>query len=231
MARQGRISLGEQVYRALRRDLAAGELTPTERLAEEPLARAYGVSRTPVREALARLVADGTVERHPDGLYPRRPTLEELDELFELRIILEMQGIQRVHAEPERRYHRAVLEQQLEIWQRWRRDLPAPDAALITADEQFHTAVLGAAGNSALATALDDVHLRIRPIRGLDPPSEVRVAAMTAAHVQLLQHLLAGDLDLARPALLAHISHSRAHILARAREARSLTRLGQALRD
>ncbi|MFJ4653101.1 GntR family transcriptional regulator [Nocardia sp. NPDC088792] len=87
--------LSERVYRSLQRDLAAGVLVPTERLREERLAETYGVSRTPVREALARLYADGLLERNPDGLYPYRPRVDELGDLYELRIILEARGIQR----------------------------------------------------------------------------------------------------------------------------------------
>ncbi|WP_280506538.1 GntR family transcriptional regulator, partial [Nocardia farcinica] len=96
MARRGRVPLGEQVYHRLRHDLATGAVVPTERLGEERLAEAYGVSRTPVREALTRLQADGLVERHADGLYPYRPRLEELDDLYELRVTLEARGIHRV---------------------------------------------------------------------------------------------------------------------------------------
>ncbi|WP_280510397.1 GntR family transcriptional regulator, partial [Nocardia farcinica] len=96
MARRGRVPLGEQVYHRLRHDLATGAVVPTERLGEERLAEAYGVSRTPVREALTRLQADGLVERHADGLYPYRPRLEELDDLYELRVTLEAWGIHRV---------------------------------------------------------------------------------------------------------------------------------------
>lgn len=87
--------MSERVYRSLQRDLAAGVLVPTERLREERLAETYGVSRTPVREALARLYADGLLERNPDGLYPYRPRVDELGDLYELRIILEARGIQR----------------------------------------------------------------------------------------------------------------------------------------
>ncbi|MCU1642219.1 MAG: hypothetical protein JWN03_2494 [Nocardia sp.] len=100
MVRRGRIPLSERVYRALQRDLAAGVLVPTERLGEERLAETYGVSRTPVREALARLFADGLLERHPDGFYPYRPRVDELGDLYELRIVLEARGIQRLQTTP-----------------------------------------------------------------------------------------------------------------------------------
>jgi DNA-binding GntR family transcriptional regulator len=262
MARRGRISLGEQVYRSLLRDLAAGVLVPTERLAEERLAEAYGVSRTPVREALARLLADGMLERRTDGLYPYRPRLDELGDLYELRIVLEARGIQRIHhgepaaepagadpAEPAPTgsalpgaqprgglpatpsHDQLAVRRELDAWRRLRDDPPDTGTVLIAADEQFHTALLAAAGNSALADALATVHARIRPIRSLDPLTPARIATMTADHITIAEQILAGDLDAALVTLIGHIAHSRAHVLARAREALRLTRLGQALRD
>lgn len=82
--------LREQVYRSIRNDLMSGQIAPSERLGEERLAHLYGVSRTPVREALAKLESDGLVERDEHGLFPYRPHLDELGGLYELRILLEV---------------------------------------------------------------------------------------------------------------------------------------------
>ncbi|MGV9665709.1 GntR family transcriptional regulator [Nocardia niigatensis] len=251
-ARRGRIPLSERVYRSLQRDLAAGTLVPTERLGEERLAETYGVSRTPVREALARLLADGLLERQTDGLYPYRPRVDELGDLYELRIVLEARGIQRLQATeaafpeplataavpPVAAAHPAValhdkgaVERELDIWRRVREHPPEPGAELIAADERFHTTLLLAAGNSALADALSTVHARVRPVRALDMPTPARIAAMAADHITLAEHLLAGDLDSALRTLLAHLTSSRAHVLTRARRALELTKLGQAVRE
>ncbi|MFJ1459533.1 GntR family transcriptional regulator [Nocardia sp. N2S4-5] len=261
MARRGRISLGERVYRALRRDLAAGLVAPTARLGEERLAESYGVSRTPVREALARLLADGLVERHDDGLYPFRPRLDDLGDLYELRITLEARGVRRIRfaarqgipsdtpvygdvdrfapigpiaavPQPNTASHdKQAVRRELDTWLGLRDDPPDPGTALIAADEQFHTTLLAAAGNAALADALTAVHTKVRPIRSLDIPTPERIARMTAGHIAIAEQILADELDLALHTLLSHILSSRAHVLVRARQALELTRLGQALRD
>ncbi|WP_067568600.1 GntR family transcriptional regulator [Nocardia acidivorans] len=251
MARRGRIPLSDRVYSALRRDLAAGVLAPTDRLGEERLAETYGVSRTPVREALARLYADGLLERHTDGLYPYRPRVDELGDLYELRIVLEARGIQRLQRTPaglgDLDTHRngisyanrstpllhdtAALRGELELWRHLRDNPPEPGAALITADEQFHSALLAAAGNSALADALATVHARVRPVRAIDMPTAERVAAMTEDHIAIAESLLEGDLESALRTLLAHLTSSRAHVLTRARRALELTKLARAVRE
>ena len=245
MPRRGRVPLSERVYHSLRHDLAVGAIVATERLGEERLAETYGVSRTPVREALARLQADGLVERHADGLYPYRPRLEELDNLYELRIVLEQRGIQRVldtvsgssasaipTAEPNSPAHDLTsVRAELERWRELRDAPPEPGPALVAADEQFHLTLLSAAGNTALAEALTAVYVRVRPLRTLDLPTPERIAIMAAEHISVAEQLLSGDPSTALRTLIAHIDSSRTHVLARAQQAMRLTKLGQAMRD
>ncbi|MEU6585122.1 FCD domain-containing protein [Nocardia sp. NPDC046763] len=124
-----------------------------------------------------------------------------------------------------------AVERELDIWRRVREHPPEPGAELIAADERFHTTLLLAAGNSALADALSTVHARVRPVRALDMPTPGRIAAMAEDHIALAEHLLAGDLDTALRTLLAHLTSSRAHVLTRARRALELTKLAQAVRE
>ncbi|MFZ2238224.1 MAG: GntR family transcriptional regulator, partial [Gordonia amarae] len=77
----------------MRRDLAAGEFDPGTKLGEERLADRYRVSRTPVREALARLISDGLIERRGNILYPVRPRLDGLAEYYDARALIEIAGI------------------------------------------------------------------------------------------------------------------------------------------
>ncbi|MFC8044197.1 GntR family transcriptional regulator [Nocardia sp. NPDC057353] len=274
-----RIPLREQVYDALRRDLAGGALPATERLREERLAAGYGVSRTPVREALARLLADGLVQRQADGLYPFRPRLDELDNLYELRLVLEARGLQRAlpasaaaglatgHAASagaatghgagiaagagaasgpwtaaagERRGDGArtlpvhdlePVRAELAVWLALRDDPPEPGPALVAADERFHSTLLRAAGNPALADALHAVYERVRPVRTMDLPGPERIAVMTAEHIAVAEHVLAGELDAALRALVIHIDTSRAHVRLRAEQALEFTKLARAVRD
>ncbi|MFC4126108.1 GntR family transcriptional regulator [Nocardia rhizosphaerae] len=230
MPRRGRVSLAERVYEALREDLATGALPSAERLRAERLAKRYGVSRTPVREALARLQADGLIQRHADGLYLYRPRLAELDELFELRIVLEARGFQRVSGGSAGHDLHAVGTE-LAHWLDYRDTPPEPGTALVAADERFHIELLRSAGNSALAEALAALHVRVRPVRTMDMPTADRIAAMTADHITIAEQVLAGEPELALRSLTAHIATSRAHVRVRAEQAIAFTKLGRAVRD
>ncbi|MFR9752895.1 GntR family transcriptional regulator [Nocardia sp. 004] len=225
-----RIPLRELVYESLRRDLATGAIAPTQRLGEERLAESYGVSRTPVREALARLQADGLVERQPDGLYPYRPRLDELDQLYELRIVLEARGMQRLQTH-EPTHNLDPVRVELDTWRALRDNPPEPGPALVAADEKFHTTLLAAAGNAALADALSAVYVRVRPVRTLDVPTPERIATMSAEHIAIAELLLAGAVGTASNTLIAHIDTSRTHVRARAEHALLLTKLAGAVRN
>ncbi|MBI1203441.1 MAG: GntR family transcriptional regulator [Rhodopseudomonas sp.] len=82
-------SLSEQIYQRLRFQLRAGSFAPGERLVESNLAQQLAVSRSPVREALSRLTADGLLESHGNGFRVAMPTAEDMQEIFEMRRLLE----------------------------------------------------------------------------------------------------------------------------------------------
>ncbi|MGW5309099.1 GntR family transcriptional regulator [Nocardia thailandica] len=204
MARGRRVPLTERVYDALRHDLAAGLLDDTP-LRTERLAARYGVSRTPVREALARLEADGVVRRRDGVLVLFRPDPAELADLYELRTVLESRGFQRIVLGRRLTGHDlTAVGGELRRWLAYRDEPPATAAAAVAADEQFHTALLRAAGNAALVDALAAVHLRLRPIRAAALTRE-RVAAMIGEHIAIAELVVAGESDRAHTALATHI--------------------------
>ncbi|MGK2882076.1 MAG: GntR family transcriptional regulator [Mycobacterium sp.] len=223
-------NLADRVFVALRGDLMSGKIAPTERLAENSLADRYDVSRTPVREALARLLADGLIERRERGLYPYRPRLEDLDGLYELRITLELRGIVRIQEDPEKQHDATILEPELQRWTAFRTNSPGPDAGFVADDERFHNTLLSASGNSALVSALEMVNARIRPIRMFDYLTEDRMSATITEHIEVAEHVLEGRLSQAREALLVHIDGSRKVAIQRSSEALSMANIVLALR-
>lgn len=224
-------TLRERVYRALRGDLMSGRIGPSERLGEERLAEMYGVSRTPVREALARLQADGLVERDEQGLFPYRPRLDDLADLYELRITLEMRGIRRILGGDTGTHDPAVLGPELDLWYGYRKDTPEPDAGFVALDEQFHITLLASSGNGALVDALANVNAKVRPVRMFDYLTPDRMAATVAEHIAVAELVLDGHLQRAHDALLAHIDESRAVVIERAQQALAMARMANAVRD
>ncbi|MFZ2526349.1 MAG: GntR family transcriptional regulator [Rhodococcus sp. (in: high G+C Gram-positive bacteria)] len=221
----------DRVYRALRDDLMSGRMGPDDRLGEERLAALYGVSRTPVREALARLVSDGLVERRDHYLFPYRPRFDDLADLYELRILLETHGIRRAIDDPGIRHDPDVLGPELDRWYARRTDLPEPDAGFVVLDEQFHLVLLAASGSAALCDSLASVNAKVRPVRMFDYLTPDRMAATVEEHILVAELLLDGRLEDAHRVLLDHIDTSRTVVIRRAEQARTLARLAHAVRD
>ncbi|WP_301849074.1 GntR family transcriptional regulator [Rhodococcus pyridinivorans] len=221
----------ERVYKALRDRLMSGTPSPDERLSEERLAEQYGVSRTPVREALARLVSDGLVERRDQGLYPYRPRFDDLADLYELRTTLELRGIRRALDGESVRHDPDVLGPELDRWYEIREEPPEPDAGFVTLDERFHMTLLAASGNRALCDALASVNAKVRPVRMFDYLTPDRIVATVVEHIEVAELVLADKLDDAHDLLLAHIDTSRSVVVRRAEEARAFARMARAVRD
>ena len=211
----------DQAYLALKARLLRGEFLFGVRLAESRLATLLEVSRTPVREALSRLHAEGLVDRHPQGGYcPAAPDLPTVRELYEVRFALEVEAIGR----PVRSgtpHDPAALAELREDWE----ELDPPEVAeddgevdpdFVLLDEDFHVRLAAAAGNLALAELLARVNERIRLVRMQDFLSPSRVARTIEQHLGIVDALDDGQADLARARLVAHFDESFAVVEERA---------------
>ncbi|WP_051196465.1 GntR family transcriptional regulator [Jonesia quinghaiensis] len=219
------VSRRQQVYHQLRSDLMSGVFSPYTRLTEERVAQRYEVSRTPVREALARLLADGLIEKRDGSLFMHMPSFAELTNLYELRITLEQQGIVRAISDPTIHHDRARLETELSRWV----DLDAsgrePSASFVAEDELFHRTLLDAAGNPSITATLDQVNARIRAVRMYDYLTEDRLDATISEHMGILDLVLSGKLPAALEALREHVGVSKDVVMERAARALAMAQL------
>ncbi|WOF23231.1 GntR family transcriptional regulator [Microbacterium betulae] len=220
-----RMPARRRVYEALRAELLTAAVSPFQRFTEEDVAERFSVSRTPVRDALARLEADGLLVKRSGALYRYMPTLEEFTELYELRILLESHGIDRAMSDPTIRHSQTVLEQEMAVWQERAERTIEPDPGFVDADEQFHVELLRAAGNAQLVQALQRVNRRIRPIRMHDYLTQDRVDATVAEHLEIIELTLRGRLHEARDTLRRHIGLSQSVVQARAARAMQIAQM------
>ncbi len=212
-------SLREHVYQRLRDEILNGRVSPRERLTEPKLSKAFEVSRTPVREALSRLLSDGLVERTDFGYAVVVPSLAALRDLYELRITLELRGIARAIENPQVHHDRGVLGDELTRWQALRDAVPDPDPSFVVLDEGFHRALSQASGNAQLTDALVTVNQKIRAVRMHDFIEDERIAATIEEHMEILDLVLADRLGEALTALHKHVGESLEVVMERASHA------------
>ncbi|WP_327111735.1 GntR family transcriptional regulator [Nocardia sp. NBC_01730] len=207
--------LRDVVYAALRRELMNGDIKFGERLTEPKLSARFGISRTPIREALTVLCSDGLLQREEYGFSPVRPSIPLIRDLYELRITLELGGLQRAMTNPAVVHDQELLEAEHAAWLELRAAPPEQEPGFVVRDEEFHVTLLTAAGNAEMVRALKAVNSRIRHVRMYDFMVNNRIETTIAEHLGILDAVLADDLSLAYRLLHTHIGESLDVVLER----------------
>lgn len=225
LTKEEKLSISEKTYYELRQKLMNGEVDPRNRLVEDTLSRELGVSRTPIREAIVRLHADGLLDRRSNGYFIRTLDFIEVRDLYEYRIALEFWAINRIIENPDLNYDLSKLEDLKDLWRALEVNQPKPGPDFVLMDEAFHIDLCAASGNAQITAALESVNIRIRPVRIYDYHNNERVNSTIAEHLQILDCILAGNLDQARKLLRRHVGESLEVVEDRA--LRSLTNLAR----
>ena len=181
-----------------------GEFGPGERLDEVQLATHFGVSRTPIREALMQLSAIGLVEIRPRrGAVVVDPGPERVFEMFE--VMAELEGM--AGALAARRYTNQDREAVLAAHERC-------EAAAVSEDpdgyyyenEVFHLAIYAASHSGFLEEQCVALHRRLRPYRRLQLHVRNRMKTSLKEHGEIVEAILVGDAEAARSLLRNHIA-------------------------
>ncbi|RYJ28452.1 GntR-family transcriptional regulator [Streptomyces sp. L-9-10] len=202
-----RHSVRGQILDALRTALVSGELAPGEVYSAPVLGERFGVSATPVREAMQRLALEGAVEVVLNrGFRVIERSARELAELAEVRALLEVPVMLRLA--------RTVPAE------RWARLAPLAEAtgaaaavgdraAYAECDRAFHHALLALSGNEQLVMVADDLHRRSQwPLVSAPAVRRADLVADAAEHTALLDALMARDLPVVQSLIREHFTGS-----------------------
>lgn len=231
-------SRSDRVHDELERALLEGMIDPDARLTEPKVSVFFGVSRTPVREALSRLCSSGLVKRCEFGYAPIRPTVVGVRDLYELRSAIELAGIRRAMDNADVCHDMDILARERDRWLGFHADIPDQYPGFVLEDEKFHLAVLSAAGNPELVAGLRSVNARIRRVRMHDFMVNMRIETTITEHLAILDAIGDGSLGHAEELLRNHIGASLDVVIERVQKAiaaiestdYSLTEIGRALR-
>jgi len=213
------LTSAERTLAALRELILDGDLRPGTRLGEVELADRLGVSRTPVREALSRLAAEGLVQVVPNrGARVATWTVAELEGVFELRASLEPQLTGFAVARARQHDVDALDElaaRMLEV------GTPGPRQdldALVPLNRAFHDRLVALADHPALAAALAAaIHPPI-VLRNFHTYDEASLRRSLAHHAEIVAAVRAGDAEWAKAVMTAHICNARAVMVRAARD-------------
>lgn len=207
-ARQ-RTVLSDRVYEELKQALYEFRLLPGERISETEIALQTGASRTPVREALTRLMREGFVTlAGRSGWQVRELDFAQFDQLYEVRTIIELAAIDRLCMLPLHPWLPAVRE----TWEKAAEDRLSEPDEVFALDEEFHATLVRATGNPELAQLHTGITDRIRIVRQLDFTEQHRIEATYDEHAAILQAIgkhRGGD---ASRMMRSHIDTSRKEV-------------------
>jgi len=197
-----RISVGQRVYEALRRQILSLDLPPGSALSENELAASLQVSRTPIREAILLLIQDGLVQVFPKiGTFVSKVDLRAVAEAEFLREAVEVASLRSLTYPLDEDAVRAlsvILEQQ---------EAAAGDAALFFAlDEQFHEALMALAGHRGSWATVSQAKAHLDRARRLGLRMVSSLPGLATDHRAILDAVVTGDLDQAESLLRQHLS-------------------------
>ena len=201
-------SLGASAYRRLQAAIREGELAPGTRMREEDLAATLRMSRTPVREALRRLQAEGLLEQDAQrGMSVARLDHQGMTELYLMRDVLEGTAA-RLAARHASEAEVAVLRDLVEVEGKHARDPKAPrEHARVLArhNQRFHEALYLAAHNRYLLKTLNALRDAMALLGETTYAAAGRPKSALAEHRAIVEAIAAGDAPAAEAAARAHI--------------------------
>jgi DNA-binding GntR family transcriptional regulator len=217
-------TLSSNVYRVMRHRLLTGNLSPGERISEHALAKEFGVSRGPIREAIGKLAAERLLDQLPNsGTFVRTSTRKELEELYQLRAWLEGEATaeaadkitdaELLQLQQCCDQMAAIVDNQRETGAHIMAD--ADNERFVMTDLKFHLTLVKACGNSHALKLLGDQHIVSRACSAALVPKQLAVGQQShREHVEILDSLRARDGEQARQRVRQHILGAIAPLLA-----------------
>lgn len=205
----------DKVYESLRSDIVEWRLAPGSILAEVEQSERLGVSRTPVREALGRLVADGLAVQHRGrGVVVSEVSEDHVEDLFVLRRALECASARQAAVSAKRsgfsdladRFETSIKEV----------ESPGSREAYYQLVQLLDESIDEAAGNKYLSNALRTLRVNLQRVRRMAKDNPDRLRASATEHAAIARAIASGNPEVAAAATTVHLHQSFTHIMAHA---------------
>jgi len=210
-SRPERVTVAEEVYRALKRDIITLRHPPGASLTEQELATAYGSSRVPVREACRRLQQESLLTAVPyKGYFVNQVSLKEIMDSFDLRLVLETHAVasaaDRVDSESLARLEAlSAVDYTHAEWDSY--------SDFLDRNQEFHLQLAAVGGNERLVTVLVDLLMTMQRFFFLGLDLGDFGDEMRSEHVELVSLVRARDAEAAVECVRGQITTSRERIL------------------
>jgi DNA-binding GntR family transcriptional regulator len=204
------IGLTQTIYKILRDKIANHDYAPGERFQLDGLATQLGVSRTPVRDALNQLAAEGLVEIRPrQGTFVARVDRSTVAELYQLRLMIDTSVGKLLARRLTARQIASLARRIDQLTKLVEGDTYLDYGAYLDCDRAFHSAIVRLLGNARLTALYEEINLPLWLVRAQQQAGAPRDAAASLAEHHAIMHALAArDPRGAAEAMAAHIESS-----------------------
>lgn len=217
-------NLSTDVFSVLKERIIRWEYAPGHRFTEESLCDEFGISRSPVREALRMLVENKLVEKTPHkGYSVKQLDLQEINELYDVRTALETFVIEHL---AQGNYPEKDWKELYRTWQGLRKVTLTSPADFAELDEQFHEKLAGWTGNQILLQQIRSIDERLHFIRMTDITTTERLRETCKQHLRILDCIRERNVECAREALQLNIEDGRRNVETAIKEALARAYLG-----
>lgn len=192
-------NLTQQAYRSIRDEIIAGKINGQQHFTEAYFANRYGISKSPIREALNRLESEGLITIIPRrGAFVREFSIHDVEEIYELREVLEALAMRNAEFDAK------TLDRLREIAHSAQSSFEKNDKPnYIRKDAAFHTALAKASTNSRLRRILESMNNQLLILRR--QTFELTGQSSIKQHLRILDTLEKGKRDVAAKLLAEHI--------------------------
>jgi DNA-binding GntR family transcriptional regulator len=211
MGRRRFSNLSASIVATLKERIIHWQYPPEHRLTEAELCQKFGVSRSPVREALRTLATDGFVKKMPNrGYAVKQYNLREIEELYEVRLALELFVVECLakRGTPKK----GDIDALKRTWSSLLNGPSKKDEELARLDTLFHETLAQATGNKSLLRQLRGINERLLLFRMIDFGKAHRVESTCHQHLDILKRIAAKDISGAREAMRRNIDEGRNNV-------------------
>jgi DNA-binding GntR family transcriptional regulator len=198
-----RQTIAGQIHALLRREIIVGQLLPRATLSEQELSQRFGVSRTPIREALIKLADENLVEIYPQyGSFVAPIKLQDVFDSQFVRESLECAAIERAVERidgAQAKALRAVLQRQRQLHRAGDHD------GFFLADERMHALIMDIAGHAKAWRQVENAKAQMDRVRHLSMRIVRKRPSVIAEHGLIVDRLIARDRDGALAAMRSHL--------------------------
>jgi len=204
------LSLTDQIYFRIKDLIFKQEIVPGQKLQHDYLSEKLGVSTTPLREAINRLVQEGYVKSVArKGYYLTEITIDEADELYSFREILEIYAVERASKTNDK----VLIEDLKEIVKRYNQAVNKPiSMERLRVDQEFHLRIAEACGNRFITNTLDTTFERLILKRSLEGFPQ-RGKKVYKEHEMIVDSIVKRDVAGARELMRQHIRQGRDNLI------------------